>query len=52
MANSSEISDRRDPCLKACQEEADHCYMVTDYLTSLVCSQNFLECADRCDVKE
>ncbi len=51
MSDSSQISDRQDTCLRACQDEADHCYMVTDYLTSIACSQNFLACADRCDVK-
>jgi len=44
----SETTDRTDTCLMACLDAMDNCSMLTDYLTAVVCYQNYSGCADSC----
>ena len=52
MSDSSEISDRPATCQRACLDAMDNCFMLTDYLTAIVCYKNYSACADNCNREE
>jgi len=52
MSDSSDISDRSATCQRACLDAMDNCFMLTDYLTAIVCYKNYSACADNCNREE
>jgi hypothetical protein len=48
MSDDNQI-DTSDTCLKSCLDALDSCFLVTDYMTSIVCGQSYSACAGSCE---
>jgi hypothetical protein len=51
MSDHDQI-DTPDTCRKSCMDALDSCFSVTDYMTSIVCGQNYSACAGSCEQED